>query len=652
MRMFNDSDYHDQMQLVLADPKVTVINTFTPQACANDWGEFTWRFHQDNTVECEVSGGGHFRHQLWDYGHDFLRVPQRAGGLMDEITGWVFYYVNRKMIDLDHTMILLTPYRVVSGRILPLLVSGQEMQYCQVVQGAYARIRVVTQRGLMVSTSPVGDYCCATIHAADDDALKLLTRAASSRSLTVGMVRSQLREAELSFSQAMVLADYHTATQNRPQVAFFQPALRVHNYQHFTEAHPVDGESKPSQVAFMPGFVDGAYAPDKCYGNDDEMVRGRITDLQKTCNLDAFTCVVMVEFWQCMVPDQRVHTLLPYGEGEAYLRLKRPTQKMLWEEALCFGDGLEEDMALFMKAESYADPKTPRPIAVYGATSRVKWACYMYSLLDYLTVHCPWYAFGRTPLKIAEHIAKGAMTAQSACDADAHRLDGNISNVSRTSERYGLLRLFHTSVHNELLDVSERQFGQHGRTREGVHFEQEFGRGSGSHETAPLNSIDTATMCFGGYRRMKDSNGSYIDAGRAYAMLNRGLIGGDDSILFDMDADCLVLSAATHGQLFEANITKRGNIGVNFLARFYTEEVWYGETFNCCDILRQLRKLHVSAPLNGDWTPLRKAKMKALSLHLTDPYTHVVGPWSAEFLRHVVAAEEIARVEQQALILG
>lgn len=76
----------------------------------------------------------------------------------------------------------------------------------------------------------------------------------------------------------------------------------------------------------------------------------------------------------------------------------------------------------------------------------------------------------------------------------------------------------------------------------------------------------------------------------------------------------------------------RGETGIDFLARVYGPNVWFGDTSSCCDLPRQLSKLHVTVKLGNNVTPVDKLVEKARSYILTDQNTPIIGPFCARVL--------------------
>jgi len=109
--------------------------------------------------------------------------------------------------------------------------------------------------------------------------------------------------------------------------------------------------------------------------------------------------------------------------------------------------------------------------------------------------------------------------------------------------------------------------------------------------------------------------------------MHKGIFGGDDGFSIDVVSKHYEVAAAMVGQKIVIDVVQKGQAGIKFLARYYSPYVWYGDTSSCCDISRQLRKLHVTGQLPGNITPLDKLKEKARAYLLTDRYTPFIGPY-------------------------
>jgi hypothetical protein len=107
-----------------------------------------------------------------------------------------------------------------------------------------------------------------------------------------------------------------------------------------------------------------------------------------------------------------------------------------------------------------------------------------------------------------------------------------------------------------------------------------------------------------------------------------GQFAGDDSIAPEISAlaiagDQLVYAGAMMGQVLENVEFKRGARGVNYLSRFYTDEVWTGNHNSTCDLPRALAKIHVTLNLTK-YTPRVKLEQKLMGLATTDRHTPII----------------------------
>lgn len=142
-------------------------------------------------------------------------------------------------------------------------------------------------------------------------------------------------------------------------------------------------------------------------------------------------------------------------------------------------------------------------------------------------------------------------------------------------------------------------------------------RASGSGDTADFNSLDNAVMAYLTFREMG------YDHEKAWNSL--GIYGGDDGLTPDVNAEKYVETCASVGQKLEAEVIERGKLGITFLSRQFSENVWFGCPDSCCDIWRQAIKLHTTVTLPPSVTPLQKFAEKLLGYYLTDRNTPVIG---------------------------
>ena len=163
---------------------------------------------------------------------------------------------------------------------------------------------------------------------------------------------------------------------------------------------------------------------------------------------------------------------------------------------------------------------------------------------------------------------------------------------------------------DEIMELHQAQYYLKIITRSGVSFDGTTARSSGSPETSCFNSIANAYMAY-----------AYLTkAGVEDPYCSLGIYGGDDGLTPAADPDLYLATCKEYGQVLTLNVI-REHERVQFLSRIYTPDVWYGETWNCCDIRRTLTKLHLTV---GWCDPQTKFKEKLQSLALTDGNTVLI----------------------------
>jgi hypothetical protein len=167
--------------------------------------------------------------------------------------------------------------------------------------------------------------------------------------------------------------------------------------------------------------------------------------------------------------------------------------------------------------------------------------------------------------------------------------------------------------------LHSKQFNITAKTKHSVKYKTTTQRGSGSPETALMNGLLSKFMDYLG-RRL--AGWEVVEAFQA-----DGQFGGDDTITAafagDLGVTHMVRAGAMVGQRLEVDRFERGQVGVNYLSRYYTELVWSGDNSSTCDLPRMLSKLHVTVGIAG-YTPLEKLTHKLRGLALTDNATPII----------------------------
>jgi hypothetical protein len=214
------------------------------------------------------------------------------------------------------------------------------------------------------------------------------------------------------------------------------------------------------------------------------------------------------------------------------------------------------------------------------------------------------------------------MASQDVFLGDFEKMEGHWTHVAREMWMMLCMRGFHHSYHSQLSDLMRRQFSLKGVGTFGTTYEQGNRMGSGSPETASANA---ALNAFAAWSTLYTTVGSllYGDAQRCYHAL--GIYLGDDGMTGDMNPIVARKRARELGQVLTGDVVKRGQLGINFLARIYGPHVWNGSLSSCCDLKRQLSKYHTCVKLPSNIEPIDKAFAKAYAYNLSDRKTPILG---------------------------
>jgi len=620
-----DVDMYIDMPRTLATyPRVYLISTFQPTKVADHGSNYDFTFNGDNEVLYQVSGGAKYQHQVWNYATDDLIVTT-PGDLFGFGLWWktVIYSIERRQYDDHHQIILLSPLKIIHSPVFSLTswLKGNLLRRLNVAVHkddiTFLRMDIVTKTGRKRSTGIAMTYQSATIKVEDDDTIASQSRLNSTK-ISAHQIASLLQNNDSGVCS--ILAEYHQRKINYSPDNVTPMDKSINRYQFDPKNY--DPDAKPLMVPFMGSMISEPYVPDSCKNNEQRAVDGRVNEIKNDkIELTPEMMRYETEFAEQLF--KTPYTLHPVSQDVVYEKQNRPAQRSILNNAVCSTDLVDPDMPVksFMKAESYDGVKDPRIISTIPGITKLSYSQFTYAFAEHMRQQ-PWYAFGKTPLTIANRVAEIAKGANLIHNTDFSRFDGRVSNILRSLERICVLRGFDKHYHPELAELLLSQYGQRAVTKFGIFYSTDFTRASGSPETADYNSLDNAFVAFVAFRRTK-INGVFLTPEQAYARL--GIYGGDDGVTSDVDADIYMRSASDVGQLLEVETIPRDAIGVSFLSRFYSPYVWSGDNNSCCDLPRQLQKLHITVALPPGVTALEKLGEKLSGYSLMDRNTPILG---------------------------
>lgn len=615
--LLTDVDYYVDMPWFLAwNAKPTLLYTFVPSVLAKSEGETSFCFHKDNSVEYRVSGGGFYQHKLWDYSADNLVSTWSVLGLPIITTT---YHIERRNIDEDHMMILLTPIRYFYGPIawLASFLDGYRLKRLEVVDGEFTRLRVQEKDQLYMCTGKVGTYVHAKVPIEQDSAIAVAARIMKN-DITPPTVQSYIGTDFEFKTPAVIITAYHRSTTGfKPPVVY--PVH--HGVKDYTFKPDVFYEhSKSSLVGFMSPIIDACYAPTDTKANEEVSIEERVTKILSDKPMPDEYMDFAKEFIDLLVPKKDVNAHMPMTLDDVYERQNKPSQRRLIDEGSFYGPHMDKlrKVAPFPKNEAHQEPKPPRNISVINSRDKIDYSCIIYAAAELFKENAHWYAFGKTPREIANRVVEVCQAAEKhAVNSDLSRFDGRLALAFRVLEEMFLLRMFPTHLHDHIIELHNSQFGLRGRCKHGTEYFTGFSRLSGSPETALFNSLANAFMVYV-TKRVCGQN-------PAQAWNSMGIYGGDDGLTADLNIAKYTSVCQNLGMKTTAESVPKGKIGIKFLARIYSPEVWSGSADSCADFHRQLSKIHATPHLPANVTANEKLIEKARGFFLSDYNTPVIG---------------------------
>jgi hypothetical protein len=535
-------------------------------------------------------------------------------------------------MDELHEMVLLTPETRIPRILSWFIETAPPLQrFDPCVRGEQKTWTVIRGGGSVSIAMQNETPGSINLDAEQDSSLRAYAFTYKQR-VTSHTVRSVLRPEQLDKinAHAINIAAGYYADCAPIGTAYVEPIDRsIRNYQAMYRPH--DPNAKPSMHAWSSPLIPGACAPERCLNNDIMFAQQRVKHLETTHkipNKDYARVTSYMEEFISFFPEAIAH---PFTVDDVYERQPRPTQQAILDEARSNGfKPFNEDyhVSSFMKREAYASVKDTRCISTIEGSVKLAYSQYMYAIAEVLKENAPWYAFGMNPKQIAERVAMLCEKAQHGVGAtDCSRMDGRITAIARELEKMFCLRVLAREHHDEFLKLFETQHHRVSHTTFGYTFLSVWARLSGSPETSLFNTLLNAFMA---YMCLRVAN---CDASKQECWDALGIYGGDDGLTADADAETYGRVAEWVGQKLTYDFVPRGGLGVNFLARYYSPHVWYGDPNSMSDLKRQLSKWHVTTTHPASGRPREKiAAAKALGYWLTDRNTPVLGALAARTL--------------------
>ena len=637
------TDYYLDPLIVLAAVSAPVlIYTFQPDTLAENRGNMCFTFNANDEIEMHFAGGTKYVHKIWEL-RDGDTVCVTRGRVMKTTT---LYLIGRKKVAQHRYVIFFAPLRrwtcPVISRLAETQYSDTQLQHFKPVRPdkKFTAMHYQTTEGPFTAIGTVGGYQHTRMPSRIYDTLAAIAELSPKR-MGLHHIRTALENenVEIASNEHYLIQLYFYNYQRETlKLTFDERTSRNQNtvYSYVKKTEPVEITVKPSIDVYMRHFGLPPVAPANNTCTHENAIHTRLEMLQwktsddKLINLSEdqtitrFMLTTIVDFATALFPEP--HVLDKLDEIRVWETQSTPTQQLTLRKALMMQHALRVNSGFFKK-ESLADMGDARVISTVNPLDKLKYSQFMYSLSNYVK-RFDWYAFGKTNETVANTVARVCADAKTVTNTDFSRFDGRVSKSIRIFETVVCRRAFKTSLHPELLDLMQAQYGLTTYVGQ-IKTHQGYSRMSGSAETSVFNTIVNRFLIYYAMRRQRNKEtGDFYTHDEAWNLPS--IHGGDDGLIMDATGDEPKYCAEWGAKLTIENVP-RYSLGVKFLSRHYSPQVWRGCPDSCHDIKRLLVKF-CAGPRN-QMTAREMLIAKALSYKETDINTPGIGELMKSIMR-------------------
>lgn len=673
--MISDVDYHIDMPKVVAQTArlgtPTIVAGFQPQAVCGSFTNGTFSFLKGGKkIRFNVSGGAYYEHSIWNYSGDHATCVLTFCGLPYK---YVALDVSKRHISEHYALTLLQPTAIFWGWRAALanwLLKSEPIKRYDVseptikrdknspeIPWQYNRMLISTLGGDKISIGLAETAQSITIPIEIETTL-LQRLSSSGANLTPANIQGAIEGVvDDPRSASALLHRYYVSklvrgisnkdfTNNEHRTTVCEPMQTVQP----AEANDL---AKTLLLPFCKPFLQGlGFVPMATQETNELTVRKRMSEVANKTKVTPLISSFIEDFTDWLADTLGRDSLDPVSDEEVEQRQNKPNQ--VAQNVRSRYDDPPKNVDMFVKPESSQKPTSNRPIANVRGSDKTNHAAFIYAISDAIKAKqaegkLKWYAFGRNGHDMALRVAEICSNSEYADVGDFEKFDGRVGEAIRNCEMQFTTKVFKPEHKHKLIVSLNRQknrkcvFQRVDDFLDPVVFKTENQRLSGSAETANFNTVAGAFNAYVAVRHTVKGD-RYMTHAEAIAHLEKhAIFGGDDSLVGNLPAASLLWASTQLGMVYKSTPVEFGALGINFLSRFYTREIWRGNPVSCCDIRRILAKLHLAS--RSRHTPVEKLKARMVGLAGSDPHTPIIGKLAAKTLQlttDVVFAESEA----------
>lgn len=647
--IMTDIDYYCDIEGWLSHGLPMLLYSFVPESaggCVDD-GVFSISHDEVKTI---VSGGGIYKHQVWDYNADsrwcqhrlnhgnLFRMVNSLGSMLGLWAGLdtIMFSIDHFSMGPNRRIISLVPYAK-----LPVMFWDEEetrlrrMRLSHQTGGTwFNQFRVLQGSRSFITISQDDTPVSATIEEAAF--VGVAVRFKESQGKHLSDVVRYCGDQVPSHGAAIIYAYLAANCQPKDLSTVHQPGTMASHYSIVGSNRVEDGKRYARRFAPPPLSFEAVY-PIENTNNEVACIEQRIVHPQRLAYASISESSprrngrihhrfmdYAREFIERVVPipNQGIPLLISeVGElQDKPLQRLRTAARMLDTTERFY-------VSAFQKKEAYTVPNDPRNISTCPTMHTLKLSSYTLAFKTDCLKGLPWYMPGRTPQQIASAVQQLAVNSPQIVEGDYSRFDGTITEWLRVNVETACYRRWVSHDHfRELDELLVEEWNAKAYTKSGIRYEPGYSRLSGSPLTTDGNTLLNAFAAFATARE------SDVDAD--WAFNSSGLYYGDDSL---MNAkilgetprlDTVVRVAGTLGLQLKA-VLRVPHAPLSFLSRIFIDPWTTPASFQ--EPLRTLSKLHTTTNSTDDIHQCGHAK--ATAYLVTDGKTPLISHWCRTYLR-------------------
>jgi len=607
-----------------------IFHTFNPTEVSGKDGDSRFRI-VNNEVIYDVSGGGRWKHRVWDwcnYG-EFIEAEVVRGywhilrwlGISKVVYQKIHY--SRPWEECPHRVLvwLIPAYSCIRFNWIKIDLAARTLKrvtYSDEFRKGWNAIINQVKDKLFISCGRQGEDASFRIEKENYDILMGLS---SAQSVTTRMLGLGYKEAGL-----MALVGQYFAGKEAPKSDPDRLGNPIKAKVHWPLACDADEPETTSRVYATPIVTDANVMPMiKRWEVLSQSLERRVTSVANNKTPSPKIQAFASEFVRLVTPE--VGKGCPYALETTAEKLNKPSQtlavKSIWETV---------DMAYRKLIEAFVknEPcmKSGRIISSFADMRyMLKFSSFSLSFRDKI-LHAEhndhWFCPGRTPKEIATKVCDYVKSIFNPMEGDYSNLDGSVSAwIQRHVVNACYLRYFNPKFKDELQGYLDMLISCPARAKRfGFRYEPGVGVKSGGPLTCDGNTLINAFVMYCSVRMTQPD----LTSEEAFRLI--GLSFGDDSLFDELYKKSILKVVDDLGLTMKIEKFKPEQ-GLTFLARVYPDPYTTETTFQ--DPLRTWRKLHITS--RDPNIPLASAAIDRLEGYLvTDGLT----PVTSNYARMVV----------------